>query len=96
MNCKPGDMAVLVKAVLPANVGLIVQVVRAYGISVCAEDRGMFLWLIKPAWPCATMNTQTRIVKYGTNLFPVADAWLRPIRPPETPVTETRDEELTV
>lgn len=96
MNCKPGDMAVLTKAVLPENVGLIVTVLQAYGIKTLGPHAGMFSWECKPAWPRTTVVDATGQREYGVHTSHTPDAHLRPIRPPETPVTETRDEELTV
>ena len=91
MNCKPGDMAVLVKAVFPENVGLIVEVIVFKGEAWGFLDN----WLCKPAWP-SRGEYPSGVVDYGMQESLIPDAWLRPIRPPETPVTETRDEELIV
>ena len=91
LRCKPGDMARMIKAFFPENVGLIVEVVSAdkdYG------DGLGFSWLCKPAWPSRALNRDGRQV-FDAVECEIPDAWLVPIRPPETPVTETRDHEVT-
>lgn len=91
MNCKPGDMAVVIRSVVPANMGLIVTVVKA---SISSHSSGLPSWECKPAWPVVMVTTDMRRWPASVELGRIPDAWLRPIRPPETPVTETRDEEL--
>lgn len=90
MNCKPGDMAVTIKSTNGENVGLIIEVVEFLG----ADNGYVNLWNCKAAWPIIGYDVVNR--KRVTTKVAIPDAWLRPIRPPETPVTETRDEELTV
>ena len=90
MNCKPGDMARIVKSSNGENVGVIVEVVKFVG----ADNEYVNLWDCKTAWPIVGYDVANR--KCVATKVQIPDAWLRPIRPPETPVTETRDEELTV
>lgn len=90
MNCKPGDMAVVTKAARPENVGLIVEVLQLADPQ--DHPSGLWAWRIKPAWPIRASDGRL-VGRLDIPYHP--DAWLRPIRPPETPVTETRDEELT-
>ena len=93
MNCKAGDMAEIIRSdFFPENKGAIVQV------SDVGETRTPWgwLWEVKPAWPLKSIGDSSRKVFFDAAPVFFPDAWLRPIRPPETPVTETRDEELTV
>lgn len=90
MNCKPGDMAVVTQAMLPQNIGLIVEVLN----DGYTDSKFGWTWKTKSAWPASATNN-VRGLRQAITEAHVHDAWLRPIRPPETPLTETRDEELT-
>lgn len=87
MNCKPGDMARVVKSRFPSNVGLIVEVLTSE-----IDSEGKPGWKTKPAWPC--FGILDGVLSFSSDVTWFDDDQLRPIRPPETPVTETRDEEL--
>lgn len=91
MNCKPGDMAVVLQAKLPQNIGLIVEVLERGFM----DNEDGWTWRVKAAWPCTAVNTLSGLRRTVTEAS-VRDAWLKPIRPPETPVEETLDAELTV
>lgn len=91
MNVKPGDLAVIVNSVIPANLGLFVTVIKAYdertaGIQVV--DQG-------PLWHCQAKGVITYENIYGQRVTttdgPIPDECLRPIRPePEGYETETK------
>lgn len=70
MNCKPGDMAVVVKG---RNIGLIVAVVCT------SETYGTPFWQVRPAWPAPGVlpDGKVELVRIGS----IHDARLRPIRP---------------
>ena len=90
MNCKPGDMAVIVETLDGSGIGSVVTVMSR-------DDRhvsGLPSWVVHCPWEQSVINFFSG-EKYTAKYFVIPDAWLRPIRPPETPVTETRDEELT-
>ena len=92
MNCKPGDMAVVINSLFEENIGNIVHVIRP--AARCHVSR-LFSWEAKSTRPCRGLDVFGGSDNSST-IGAIPDAWLRPIRPPETPVTETRDEELTV
>lgn len=79
-RCRPGDLAVLVKASCSENVGLIVDVIE---LAYRSADDG-------PVWFCRAaggrdvscvplLGGRGPVVKLRK--FGVLDAWLRPIRP---------------
>jgi hypothetical protein len=74
MNCKPGDLAVLVRANLPENIGSFCEVLGASGI----PD---YEWSVK-------FQSPKRLLLSGDDSFYIGDeclcpdAWLRPIRDP--------------
>ena len=83
-NCKQGDMARMIEAHFPENVGLIVTVLEP-----CApREKYSLAWKCKPAWPVrGTSWTNQSVVLYGNYVAEIPDAWLRPIRPEADPVT---------
>ncbi len=76
--CKPGDLAVVVKAHNACNIGTIVHVIGLYtGKSgVCAPE-GDVIWKAKASHP---MTYDTNGVLKRRRLGPVPDNQLRPIR----------------
>ena len=95
MNCKPGDMAEIVKVGSGAesNIGTIVTVV-AY-----SHNHPLLgcVWQVKPAWPiCQYATTSIQRDVFSAKVAICADASLRPIRPEEDPESILREEELTV
>lgn len=71
MNCRRGDMAVIVESQLPENLGVFVEVVGAY-------DDGA--WAIRPL--CGLMRGLNRdgTISDPCNLLNARDSSLRPIR----------------
>lgn len=89
MRCKVGDMAEILSG---PNQGAIVEVVGVDNVS--SLYYGQHCWFVHAAWPMmAYVGVNPRQLRTDAS---APDEHLRPIRPPETPVTETRDEELTV
>lgn len=97
MNCKPGDLAVVVRSVVPANIGRFVTVVRAVGWlqaeeSVRIEGRTFrasapgFYWWLEADSPLL----ESGLLRPKTSGL-AADDQLRPIRDPGH---DARDETL--
>lgn len=81
MNCKPGDLAVIVRRTTGApaeNIGAVVQV---------TDSAGDGLWWVK----CSPNLKNT----WGNGVGCCADADLKPIRPPGEPVDVRKDVEVT-
>jgi hypothetical protein len=83
LRCKPGDMAIIEGA--RKNNGMIVEVVSEHPPR---EDDGA-MWNVKPLAPIHNLDGELTTTGW------IGDKFLRPIRPPETPMSETRDHEVT-
>jgi hypothetical protein len=79
MNCKPGDLAVMIRATVPENVGAICAVLVS---STYTEVLGEQVWVVEHQRPRASIHYETgeRLCEVTAN---VRDSWLRPIRPDE-------------
>jgi hypothetical protein len=76
MNCKPGDLAVIVRSHRGRNVGRIVTVVRQH------DPADSPRWLhVMPGWVVSPVGTL--VVHPNAKCTWAPDAWLRPIRPDE-------------
>lgn len=90
MNCKPGDLAILIHASLEENIGKIVKVLS----SARGNADGMPWWHIS----CESMEFGTGVVdgmRLPINRFnslECPDAWLRPIS--GIPMTEDVTDEV--
>lgn len=95
MNCKPGDMAVVVKSCWESCVGMVVEVV-SHSVRLEASP-GVFTWACK-------LVTGTKAIKHHedgyccgiTYLMPgefvgIADCCLKPIKPPPVTVNVTTE-----
>jgi len=92
VNCKQGDVARLIKAAFPENVGLIVEVLCAVPPIYWGEHGPE--WVCKPAWPCAGEQVLCGLAlskDFNADEIDIPDAWLRPIRPEADPVTTDCD-----
>jgi hypothetical protein len=98
MNCRPGDMAVIVECRdAPENIGLFVEVIAADS----PENSPLTLLVNDQIWICRAKG----LIRYsnilGQTIFlregPIPDFALRPIRPPapETDVNTTNEFEVT-
>jgi hypothetical protein len=85
MNCRPGDLAYIVNAAMPENIGRMVQVLEPLGVE---PFWGGFRWRIGPCkgqfcWLVRSCGVPLLAVKGGQFVeIPVADSQLRPIRDP--------------
>ena len=88
MNCKPGDLAIIVRCgSVTENIGRIVEVLRAGG-----EMRGHPLWVVGCPSPLIAVVPETgQRVPRHSGLIP--DAWLRPVS--GLPVDEKAPDEVT-
>ena len=104
MKCKTGDLAFVIKALRPANIGKVVTVETHIGYLTRGEQ---FKWNGE-VWT-AFETDDTWVVSsssgletmYGTSKQAIVpDSWLRPIQPDADPVDEdtelTLDDEITV
>ncbi|MBU9203103.1 hypothetical protein KTD31_17240 [Burkholderia multivorans] len=88
MNCKPGDLAIIVQDVCPQNVGIIVEIESAYGEYL---DFG-FCWNVRASRPIAMMDASVGWIYQGSwGWHP--DAWLRPVS--GLPITDDITDEVT-
>lgn len=95
MNCKPGDLAVIVASHIESNLGVFVDVIGAPGGGiVLTGDEGR-------AWHCRARGAITYESVFGDRIVtqegPIPDACLRPIRGRENPEksTKSRDDLVT-
>jgi hypothetical protein len=107
MNCKPGDLAVILKAEQSENVGRIVRCVRLIGPGELVDGRDWLVTVPGPHWvieatPGLLWNRHGRVARRA-----FWDAGLRPITPPAGTVTasevrtlytpkQVKDKETTV
>jgi hypothetical protein len=93
MNCKPGDLAVIVRAVHPENVGCLVHVLGPSGENAAknlTHHRGEVLWLVQAQRPLRTTFYLAGVpvdVK-PTDTTNMPDSHLRPIRPQSDDATD--------
>ncbi len=77
-NCKPGDLAVVVKAHNACNIGTIVHVIGLYtGQSDLCAPEGDVIWQAKASHP---MTYDYSGALRRRRMGPVPDSQLRPIR----------------
>lgn len=92
MNCKPGDLAVVVSArYTPSAIG---QIVRCIRLITDDEPVGPHRWQSSIGGPAWLVEGCGRPIKWGDSLVhqrPFADRCLRPIRDPGE---DARDETL--
>jgi hypothetical protein len=77
-NCKPGDLAVIVDAYNPENIGTFVKVIRAHKNQFALDKpEGDILWLVEGNRPMSyDISGRIRKRKNG----PAPDSSMRPIR----------------
>lgn len=95
MNCKPGDLALIVSSRFEQNVGVIVDVIGvAHGKIVMPQEPGQI-------WHCRARGAITYETVFAERIVtsegPIPDACLRPIRGRGNPEksTNTRDDLVT-
>ena len=89
MNCKPGDLAIIVRDPFPENIGRIVEVKRPAEVVLDA-----------PAWFCVARGTPLRIVNidfpYDSYLGDRGDVYDVDLKPVSgLPITDDVTEEIT-
>jgi len=78
MRCRPGDLAIVVRATVLGNVGKIVRVLKRYdGSSGLSLENAGPAWLVKSSAPL-TWRAGSR--RYRRKYGPVLDCNLQPIR----------------
>lgn len=91
MNCKPGDLAFIIRSDFPENVGRIVRVVSAIG-NRPFQGGIDFMWLVYADGSVVTASFNGEAVQVREGC--IGDSLLRPIRPepellPAPPVAVT-------
>ncbi|MBU9604438.1 hypothetical protein [Burkholderia multivorans] len=85
MNCKIGDLAIVIRAPgAPENIGRIVKVVGILG-----EVRGYFCWDVACDSPVAVFSSGVKSMKTHGG---IPDAWLRPVS--GLPITDDVEDEV--
>ena len=76
--CKPGDLAIVVEAYNPCNIGTIVHVIGLYSgkSRICAPE-GDVIWLAQASQPM-TYSDPSKLSRRRRG--PIPDSQLRPIR----------------
>lgn len=86
MNCKLGDLAIVIRAPkAPENVGRIVKVAAEFG-----EHKGYFCWTVTSDSPMTVFVNRVPTLKTEGA---IPDAWLRPVS--GLPVTDDVEDEVT-
>ncbi|WP_175740000.1 hypothetical protein [Burkholderia ambifaria] len=90
MNVQKGDLAIIVQALLPENIGKIVEVLDPLG-----DDCGMgFRWLVKTLLPGRTVSViDFQTVFEDSSPAGIPDAWLKPVS--GLPITDDIKDEVT-
>jgi hypothetical protein len=76
MNCKPGDVAIVIFAHTPSNVGTIVQVINGYEGDIPLSWDGQ-TWLVRASVLMKWFVGEQPVMRMAG---PVPDAYLKPIR----------------
>jgi hypothetical protein len=78
MNCKPGDLAIVVDAYNPCNIGSILRVIKSHhNQRALSIETGDHIWTVQATHPQAYEKGQKIIWRIKG---PVPDSVLRPIR----------------
>lgn len=78
MNCKPGDLAIVIRSSRGVSVGKVVQCIRPLIGYVFQNLGSADAWLTEPMLKGGPYDQET----------PCPDAWLRPIRDPGDDATD--------
>ena len=90
MNCKPGDLAVIVNCSIPVNNGMIVKVLNA-------EHRfGRHFWRVHPTGQIAHQTIASPTITFDSTRDTglISDCYLQPIRGNQKQDTEIKELEL--
>jgi len=89
MNCKPGDLAIIVRSEKDQLCGKVVKVIKGWGDW---KPYG-YLWTVEFAHPIATRRpSQSDLIIQSNADFP--DAWLRPVS--GLPLTDDVSDDLRI
>lgn len=96
MNCKPGDLAVIVRSAHSENIGLFVDVVEAHN----PDSSGIILTQSDTQWMCRAKGKIRYESILGEHLLlsegPIPDCCLKAIRPSGKPADLVAVRELEV
>jgi len=89
MNCKPGDLAIIVKSMVPANIGKIVMVLKFYK----TDDRFGPLWFVDGeniSEAVGLRDLDYRVRRDSARPLYGPDDWMKPVSglPVDDEVTE--------
>lgn len=97
MNCKPGDLAVIVNAANFANQGKLVSVLRLYKRGEILSGHRVRYATNDVQWPCWVIESLGGPLDLGSgkkhHLHVCEDVRMRPIRPGKEPTTTEREVE---
>ncbi|MGG5541935.1 hypothetical protein P4G95_09040 [Burkholderia vietnamiensis] len=94
MNCKPGDLAIIVASIFPEEIGVIVEVMRIGVPGVDFHpDANAPAWIVKSDRPLPRYFHETKKFYSWSNEKPIADARLRPVS--GLPITDDVEDEVT-
>lgn len=82
MNCKPGDLAIIVRSKSPSNVGLIVQVIDGHSpldTGIVTTDAARQVWHCESQGSPLTWELEYSIGTLRRRNGPIPDECLRPI-----------------
>lgn len=85
MNCKPGDLAIVIRSSTPENVGKIVHVRGIFQQGqngILSNDSGTIWWCVSEGSPLA-LRDALRFCPARVTECPIPDHCLRPLRPGE-------------
>lgn len=86
MNCKPGDLAIVVRSKIPSNVGLIVQVIGGHSpldTGILTTDSSCQVWHCEAQGSPLTWELEYSIGTLRRRNGPIPDECLWPIRDDE-------------
>lgn len=87
MNCKPGDLAIVIKADEPSDIGLVVEVIG----NGLRDWEGDWQWLCRHREAQKVFHSESGLEE-ARKEFHVPDFWLRPIS--GVPVEDEQHDEV--
>ena len=97
MNCKQGDLALVIGPVNAPCVGKVVRCLRFVPANTptCSTDGRLHSETIADAWLTDTLLfPPSRFVDWGEFNYAIHDRYLMPLRPPADDETDTADHDL--
>lgn len=97
MNCKPGDLAVVVRSRTSSNVGKIVHVLARHAIGdsrIVSVDEDLLVWLCHTAGSPLRWQNAVGGGEAQSDTGPIPDSCLRPLRPGDEPAARLHQDEL--